>query len=116
VRPEGLGNFEKIHLIGTRPRDLPVCSTVPQPLRYRMPHIFLTSALVGGEWSASRPGRRTHWIGDWVDPRARRGEEKILDPTGTRTPDPRSSIPLPVAIPTTLYNTCFTILKIFPDH
>jgi hypothetical protein len=40
-------------------------------------HIFLTSALVGGEWSASRPGRFTprerapvsHWIGGWVDPR-----------------------------------------------
>jgi hypothetical protein len=41
-------------------------------------HIFLTSALVGGEWSASRPGNftpgervpGTHWIGGWVDPRA----------------------------------------------
>jgi hypothetical protein len=36
-------------------------------------HIFLTSALVGGEWSASRPGRFTpgiHWIGGWVDRRA----------------------------------------------
>jgi hypothetical protein len=41
-------------------------------------HIFLTSALVGGEWSASRPvrftpGERapgTHWIGGWVGPRA----------------------------------------------
>jgi hypothetical protein len=40
-------------------------------------HVFLTSALVGGEWSASRlghfiPGKRapgTHWIGGWVDPR-----------------------------------------------
>jgi hypothetical protein len=32
-------------------------------------HIFLTSALVGGEWSASRPGRFTsRWIGGWVDP------------------------------------------------
>jgi hypothetical protein len=39
---------------------------------------FLTSALVGGEWSASRPGRftpgdrapGTHWIGDWMGPRA----------------------------------------------
>jgi hypothetical protein len=39
-------------------------------------HVFLTSALVGGEWSASRPGRftpgeiapGTHWIGGWVDP------------------------------------------------
>jgi hypothetical protein len=41
-------------------------------------HIFWTSALIGGEWSASRlghftPGERapdTHWIGGWVDPRA----------------------------------------------
>jgi hypothetical protein len=41
-------------------------------------HIFLTSALVGGEWSDSRPCRftplerapYTHWIGGWVDPRA----------------------------------------------
>jgi hypothetical protein len=41
-------------------------------------HILLTSALAGGEWSASRPGRfihdervpGTHFIGDWVDPRA----------------------------------------------
>jgi hypothetical protein len=41
-------------------------------------HIFLTSALAEGEWSASRPGRftpverdpGTHWIGGWVDPRA----------------------------------------------
>jgi hypothetical protein len=40
--------------------------------------IFLTSALVGGEWSASRSGRftarertpGTHWIAGWVDPRA----------------------------------------------
>jgi hypothetical protein len=40
---------------------------------------FLTSALDGGEWSASRPGRvlppgkrtpGTHWIGGWVGPRA----------------------------------------------
>jgi hypothetical protein len=41
------------------------------------PH-FLTSALVGGEWSASRPARfipgerapSTLWIEGWVDPRA----------------------------------------------
>jgi hypothetical protein len=41
-------------------------------------HIFLTSALVEREWSASRPGRftpgeialGTHCIGGWVDPRA----------------------------------------------
>jgi hypothetical protein len=38
---------------------------------------FLTSALFGGEWSASRTGRfnpgeralSTHWIGGWVDTR-----------------------------------------------
>jgi hypothetical protein len=38
-------------------------------------HIFLTSALAGGEWSASRPYRftpaerapGTHWIGGWVN-------------------------------------------------
>jgi hypothetical protein len=33
----------------------------------------LTSALVGGEWSASRPCRftpGTHFIGGWVDSRA----------------------------------------------
>jgi hypothetical protein len=36
-------------------------------------HIFLTSALVGGEWSTSRPDRftpGTHWIGGRVDLRA----------------------------------------------
>jgi hypothetical protein len=32
----------------------------------------------------------------------RRGEVKILDPTGTRTPTSRSSSPLPVTIPTAL--------------
>jgi hypothetical protein len=37
VRPEGLGKFEKIHLIGTWSRDRPACSIVPQPLRYRVP-------------------------------------------------------------------------------
>jgi hypothetical protein len=40
-------------------------------------HVFLTSALVEGEWSASRsvrfiPGKAsgTHWIGGWVGPTA----------------------------------------------
>jgi hypothetical protein len=41
-------------------------------------HVFLTSALVGGEWLASRPGRFTpgerapgiHWLGGWVDPQS----------------------------------------------
>jgi hypothetical protein len=45
--------------------------------RYISTH-SLTSAVDGGEWSASRPNRftprerasGTHWIGGWVDPRA----------------------------------------------
>jgi hypothetical protein len=64
-------------------------------------HLFLTLALVGCLWSASRPDRfapgerviGTLWTGRWVDPRAggQHGEVKILDHTGTRTPTPRSS-------------------------
>jgi hypothetical protein len=58
---------------------------------------FLTSVLVGGVWSASRPSRftsrekatGTHWIIDWVDPRTGLDTvEKTLAPTGTRTPTP----------------------------
>jgi hypothetical protein len=70
--------------------------------RYSFTH-SLTSALDGGEWSASRPGRvttretapGTHWIGGWVGPRA------VLDavvkgkipspPPRNRTLEPRSS-------------------------
>jgi hypothetical protein len=41
-------------------------------------HVFLTSGLYGGEWSASRSGRftprerahGTRWTGGWVGPRA----------------------------------------------
>jgi hypothetical protein len=61
-------------------------------------HIFFTSALAGGEWSASGPcrftsGERasgTHFIGGWVDPSrsGRYGEVKIFYPKGTRTPAP----------------------------
>jgi hypothetical protein len=40
-------------------------------------HVFLNSALLVGEWSASRPGRfipgerapGTHWVGGWVGSR-----------------------------------------------
>jgi hypothetical protein len=56
-------------------------------------HIFLTSALAGGEWSASRPCHfipeedpRTHWIGGWVDPRAGLDDVKtwkLLPPPST---------------------------------
>jgi hypothetical protein len=69
-------------------------------------YIFLTSALAGGQWSASRPGRPTpgerapgtQWIGGLGGPQSRsgrRGEEKILHPTGTRNSDPSVVQPIP---------------------
>jgi hypothetical protein len=69
-------------------------------------HAFLTSALDGGEWLASRPGGSTprerapdtHWIGGWVGPRA------VLDavvkkkiPIPSRESSPRTPIVQPVA-------------------
>jgi hypothetical protein len=36
-------------------------------------HVFLTLVLIGGKWSASRPGRftpGTHWIEGWMGSRA----------------------------------------------
>jgi hypothetical protein len=55
-------------------------------------HIFLTSALAGGEWSASCPGEKdpgTNWMGGWVNTRASLDDvEKIPDPTGTQTLTP----------------------------
>jgi hypothetical protein len=57
------------------------------------------SALDGGEWSASRPGRAftpgertpgTHWTGDWVGPRAgldTQARGKILRPRRGSNPD-----------------------------
>jgi hypothetical protein len=68
--------------------------------------LSLTSALQGGEWSASRPGRftprerdpGTHWIGGWVGPTA------VLDavvkrkiPSTRRESNPRTPIVQPVA-------------------
>jgi hypothetical protein len=46
--------------------------------------MFLTSALVGGEWSISHlchftPGERVYsnnWVGEWVDPRAGLGDKE----------------------------------------
>jgi hypothetical protein len=64
-------------------------------------HIFLTSALAGGERSASRPNRftpgertpSTHWIVGWVDARAGLDHvEKIVALTRTRSPTPQSRI------------------------
>jgi hypothetical protein len=65
--------------------------------------VFLISALVGGEWSTSRPGRFTpgespRYLLDrrLGRPQSRSGqhkEVKIVAPTGTRTPTPWSSSP-----------------------
>jgi hypothetical protein len=72
--------------------------------------VFLTSALVGGEWSVSRPGPfnpgerapANHWIGGGPQSHSgRRGEENILDPPGTPAPAP--SVVQPVAIRYTDY-------------
>jgi hypothetical protein len=45
MRREGLGKLRKIHLIGTPSRDLPACSIVPQPLRYRVSPPILTLSI-----------------------------------------------------------------------
>jgi hypothetical protein len=67
-------------------------------------HVFLTSALVGAEWSASLPDRFNpgesapgkHWIGGWVGPGTGLDDierRKNVASTGTRTPTPRPSSP-----------------------
>jgi hypothetical protein len=69
---------------------------------YLQIHVFLTSAIVGGEWSASRLGRftpeeidpGTHSIGSWMSPRAEKNDvEKgkfltlsVLEPLPLRRP------------------------------
>jgi hypothetical protein len=74
------------------------------------PPSFLTSALHGGKWSASRPGRFTpgegdsvtHWIGGWVGPRASLDtgvEKNLLLLPGIES---RPSSPWPVAVLTEL--------------
>jgi hypothetical protein len=65
-------------------------------------YIFLNSALVGSEWSASRPCRfipgesprypLDRRLSGPQSRSGRRGEEKILDPTGTRTPTRQNQI------------------------
>jgi hypothetical protein len=64
----------------------------------------LTSALDGGEWSASRPCRftprerspGTHWIGGWMGPRS--GLDAVVK---RKIPSPRreSNIRIPIAHP-----------------
>jgi hypothetical protein len=65
-------------------------------------HVFWISALDAGDWTASRsglitPGERAprypldRKLGGPQSRSGQCGEEKILDPIGTRTPTPRSS-------------------------
>jgi hypothetical protein len=73
----------------------------------------ITSALEGGEWSASRPGRAlppgerapgTHCTGGWVNPRAGLDAEvrgKFSASVGDRTPAVQSVV--------TLYTDCATL-------
>ena len=67
-------------------------------------HMFWTSELVGGEWSASHPSRfiageiasrypLAKKLGGPQSQSGRLGEEKILDSTKTRTPTPQSCSP-----------------------
>jgi hypothetical protein len=76
-------------------------------------HVFLTSALVGGEWSVSHLSRFTpkerapqypldRRLGGPQNWPGQHGEEKNLTPTGTQTPTPQMSKPKAVAIPTEL--------------
>jgi hypothetical protein len=68
-------------------------------------HTFLTSALDGGEWSASRPGRftpreralGTHWMGGWVGPRAVLDMVKRKIPSPRQESNPRTPIVQPIA-------------------
>jgi hypothetical protein len=78
----------------------------------------LTSALHGGEWSASRPGRftprerapGTHWIRSWMGPRA------VLDAVVKRKiPSPRrkSNPRTPIGGTTDTYRSFLCVLPIF---
>jgi hypothetical protein len=40
--------------IGNRSRDLPVCSAVPQPLRYRVPLLYTVEPLLSGLMTGCR--------------------------------------------------------------
>jgi hypothetical protein len=97
----------------------------------------LTSALDGGEWLASRPGRfnstegspSTHCIGGWVGPRA--GLDSVLFPVlaGIRTPDHpvlyHWAIPAPHFVVNSFYKSlclrvlidisCLTVCKQLPQ-
>jgi hypothetical protein len=88
--------YQKNITIKSKGKVVPVLNKAPRhegvlvEWRYSSTH-SLTSALDGGEWSASRSGRfipneiapSIHWIGGWVSPRAGLDTvEMISDITG----------------------------------
>jgi hypothetical protein len=75
-------------------------------------HVFLTSALVGDEWSASRPCSFTpREIGPDPGLSERDGCVKILDTIWTQIPISQSSSSKPVAIPTALPQFVFGLVR-----
>jgi hypothetical protein len=85
-------------------------------------HAFLTSALDGGEWSASCPGRftprenarGTHLIGCWVGPRS--GLDVAVKreiPSLYRDSNTRSSSAYPSAVPLSYSGSCVPVRKDF---
>jgi hypothetical protein len=82
-------------------RKLSPCLTKHYDMKtYEEVVVFLTLALAGCEWSLPLcPRRRSHRypsdrrLGGPQSRSGRYGELSLLDPTGTRTPTPRSSSP-----------------------
>jgi hypothetical protein len=108
----------KSSLVLTKHHVIKMCGGVEVML-----HTFLSSALDGGEWPVSHPGRFTHGertpfahcTGSWVGPRAGLDASvtrKICAPAGNRTavtqPAVATGKPQHVFLVRTLYNQKFT--------
>jgi hypothetical protein len=85
-------------------------------VRRRSNYSFLTSALEGGEWSASRPGRAlfpgewapgTHCTGGWVGPRA--GLEGRVGEKSSASLEDRTPVAQSVARQCTVTNLSYVI-------
>jgi hypothetical protein len=65
VRLEGLGQLKKIHLIGTRTRDLPACRTVPRPTTLPRGWRILNNQELHNFYSLQNIVRITNWRKVW---------------------------------------------------
>jgi hypothetical protein len=101
VTLKGKGEGKVVPVLNQAPRH----EDVVGEWRYSSTH-SLTSALDGGEWSASRPSRftptkrapGTHWIGGWAGPRAvLEAVVKRKIPSPRRESNSRTQIVQPVA-------------------